>query len=131
MDNDGNFIICEQLNQRVQIWDPSGKTVLHMFGSPGTNRGEFKSPWGIAVDRESGVIIVADAENNRLQLFSSTGQFLEMNYGPGDSLPPGAKLKNIINPVIDQDGNVIVADTIHRRVIMFKTEASPEYYDLL
>lgn len=46
------------------------------WGSFGTSGGsKFNHPWGIAVD-ENGDVFVADSGNDRIQKFSSTGQFL-------------------------------------------------------
>ena len=55
------------------------------FGSTGKAQGEFKEPWGIAVSEKTGTIAVADTENNRIQMFSSDGNFLreiELNNKP-------------------------------------------------
>ncbi len=53
----------------------TGGEKLRSFGSSGTGNGQFKSPWGIALD-SSGDVWVADSENNRVQEFSSTGTYL-------------------------------------------------------
>ena len=44
------------------------------FGSHGTGTGQFDTPRDVAID-EAGAIYVADAGNNRVQKFSSTGVF--------------------------------------------------------
>lgn len=52
------------------------------FGSYGSGPGEFASPRDAAVD-EAGNIYVADAENNRIQAFTSTGTFKWQKGGIG------------------------------------------------
>ena len=46
------------------------------FGSTGKAQGEFDVPTDIAVSVKTGTIVVADAENKRIQMFSSDGNFL-------------------------------------------------------
>jgi len=46
------------------------------FGSIGKGQGEFEKPWYIAVSEKTGTIAVADFEKNKIQMFSSSGNFL-------------------------------------------------------
>ncbi len=62
-------------NARIHKFDPEGRLELS-WGEPGSNPGHFNVPHGIAVDA-SGIIYVADRENSRIQLFSSSGDFLD------------------------------------------------------
>ena len=45
------------------------------FGRTGKATGEFDGPCDIAINEQTGDIAVADAKNNRVQLFSSNGHF--------------------------------------------------------
>jgi hypothetical protein len=60
-------------NARVHRFSPSGE-LLSSWGEPGSGPGQFNLPHSIAVDR-SGRVYVADRENNRIQIFSSDGEF--------------------------------------------------------
>jgi DNA-binding beta-propeller fold protein YncE len=62
-------------NARVHRFSPDGK-LLHSWGEPGSGPGQFHIPHGIAVDC-SGTIYIADRENSRIQLFTSSGKFLD------------------------------------------------------
>lgn len=62
-------------NARVHKFSPRGE-LLFSWGEPGSERGQFNVPHGIAVDAE-GIVYVADRENSRLQLFTPEGQFLD------------------------------------------------------
>ena len=55
------------------------------FGSGGSKNGQFTNPQGIALD-QSGNIYVADQQNNRIQKFDSSGNFLSQigSLGSGD-----------------------------------------------
>ena len=68
MDADGNLIVCEFGNNRVQKIDPNTGRGLAMWGAPGRDLGQLAYPWGVAVDKRDRVVTV-DAGNNRLQVF--------------------------------------------------------------
>ena len=58
----------------IHVFSPDGKKLLS-FGSRGSGQGQFLHPMGVAVDKD-GNILVVDSENNRVQKFTSEGQFL-------------------------------------------------------
>lgn len=60
-------------NDRVQKLTADGEYVMS-FGSFGPGAGQFQRPSGIVV--HDGRVFVADAMNNRLQVFTDTGKFL-------------------------------------------------------
>jgi len=62
-------------NDRIQKFDPDGNHVL-TIGSCGIEPGEFQRPSGIVWD--DGELIVADAINNRIQVFKDDGTFLRI-----------------------------------------------------
>jgi hypothetical protein len=59
-----NCIIKKQNNEEILRW-----------GQEGSGNGSFKQPAGIAID-EDGFIYVADKGNNRIQVFTSYGEFI-------------------------------------------------------
>ncbi len=67
-DADGNLIVCEFGNNRVQKVDPKTGNGIAVWGGPGRAEGQLAYPWGVAVDKRDRVITV-DAGNNRLQVF--------------------------------------------------------------
>lgn len=54
---------------RISLFTAEGK-LLGRFGSPGTGMGQFRTPWGIAVDSR-GRVRVADTQNRRIVAISS------------------------------------------------------------
>ncbi len=58
---------------------------LAKWGSEGSGDGQFRSPWGIAVDA-SGNVYVADFGNDRVQKFGPDGAFITKwgSEGTGD-----------------------------------------------
>jgi len=63
----GNLIVCEFGNNRLQLFDPEGVS-LGIYGKAGRAEGELAYPWGVAVDEE-GMVYVVDAGNNRIQVW--------------------------------------------------------------
>ena len=104
LDNSQNIYVADANDDRVLKLSPSGQTLLalgrkktHRDGrtefQPGNGPGEFNKPSGIAVDL-SGNIYVSDTENNRVQIFSSSGAFsLAFNLPPVSVIPAQAGIQ--------------------------------------
>lgn len=70
----GEFFVSDGYsNARVHKYTPDGDRVLS-WGQSGTDPGEFNTVHNIAID-SNGRVYVADRENHRVQVFSSTGEF--------------------------------------------------------
>jgi DNA-binding beta-propeller fold protein YncE len=63
-------------NARVHKFSPEA-AYLYSWGEPGTAPGQFNLPHGVWFDRR-GRLLVADRENDRVQLFDQDGKFLEI-----------------------------------------------------
>ena len=68
LDSEGNFYAVDNDWFRVVKRSPSG-TVLTLWGTYGTGDGQFDQPYGIAVNRTTGWVYVAEEYNNRVQVF--------------------------------------------------------------
>ena len=100
-------------NGEIYVADGYGNSAIHRFsaegkhleswGAPGAGRGQFTTPHGIWVDRRERVL-VADRENNRVQLFSPEGDF----YGEWTDL------YHPMDIYVDGTGTVYVTDQIPR-----------------
>lgn len=62
-------------NARIHRFAPDGR-LRFSWGSPGTGPGQFRIPHGIAVDGR-GRVWVADRENDRIQIFTDAGEFVD------------------------------------------------------
>jgi peptidylglycine monooxygenase len=107
-------------NGDIYVADGYGNSAVHRFsgdgkhlgswGMPGDGRGQFTTPHGIWVDARERVL-VADRENNRVQLFSPEGDF----YGAwGDLYHP-------MDIYVDRAGTTYVTDQIPR-ITMYSPE---------
>ncbi|MGH2460732.1 MAG: peptidyl-alpha-hydroxyglycine alpha-amidating lyase family protein [Chloroflexota bacterium] len=61
-------------NARVHRFSAKGD-LIQSWGQPGTEPGHFNLPHGIAVAAD-GQVLVADRENDRIQIFSPEGEFI-------------------------------------------------------
>ncbi|KAI6658089.1 PEP-CTERM domain protein [Oopsacas minuta] len=80
-------------------------------GKEGSAPGEFKGPRGVAIEPESGHIYVADQYNNRIQIFSQSGDYLN-HFG-------NQHLKEPWGILIHED-NIYVTDIEHHAIFLFK-----------
>jgi DNA-binding beta-propeller fold protein YncE len=63
-------------NARVHKFDADGQ-YLFSWGEPGTAPGQFNLPHGVWIDRR-GRLLLADRENDRVQVFDQNGKLLEV-----------------------------------------------------
>ena len=68
------FIADGYANCRIHKFSPDGKQLLS-WGEPGDGPGQFNLPHGVWVDRH-GRVLVADRENDRVQVFTQEGEYL-------------------------------------------------------
>jgi sugar lactone lactonase YvrE len=75
--HDGHLYISDGYgNCQVHHFDEAG-TLVQSWGTPGRGPGELYVPHAIAVDAQ-GRVLVADRENERIQIFSGSGEVLEI-----------------------------------------------------
>ncbi|HLH42075.1 MAG TPA: peptidyl-alpha-hydroxyglycine alpha-amidating lyase family protein [Bryobacteraceae bacterium] len=93
-DSAGDIYVADGLgNARVAKFDKNGKFVKS-WGSRGSGPGQFNQVHGIAIDANNNVY-VADAGNNRIQVFGGDGTFKTQFTGIGSPaaicITPGAR----------------------------------------
>jgi DNA-binding beta-propeller fold protein YncE len=73
---DGSIYVSDgYANTRVHHFSPSLE-LLASWGEPGSGDGEFRLPHSVCV-LDDGRVVVADRENERLQVFDADGDFLQ------------------------------------------------------
>mgnify|MGYP000725228445 CR=1 FL=1 len=99
--------VADNNHHQVIAFKLTGENVLK-FGSQGTGTGQFKNPTDVTIDKD-GNIWVVDYNNNRLQVFSSDGNFIN-TYGQYDN----AASFRIYDPYITikgPDGNYWISES--------------------
>jgi tripartite motif-containing protein 71 len=113
-DLDGNIIVADRSNNRVQIFRPDG-TFYHKFGEQGSEPGQFDRPAGIATDIMYR-IVVADKDNHRIQVFKTSGEFLFMFGEKGNKQ---GQFNYPWDVDVNSEGQIIVSDTRNHRIQLF------------
>lgn len=73
---DGEIYVTDgYANSVVHRFSPTGK-LIQTWGRPGTGPGEFCTPHAVWIDR-SNRVLVADRENNRIQIFDRDGNYTD------------------------------------------------------
>jgi tripartite motif-containing protein 71 len=115
---DNRIVVADTGNNQIELYSPgsSGRCATCQFGTFGSGNGMLNSPRDVAVDG-TGNIYVADAGNNRVQKFDSSGNFLWASPGNPSSACVFSQAKSTclnspIGVTWDATNNVLlVADT--------------------
>ncbi|HYN86967.1 MAG TPA: flippase activity-associated protein Agl23 [Ardenticatenaceae bacterium] len=132
---DGNVVVADGGNHRIQILAPDG-SVVRSFGSfcnladgsgcQGAGEGQFNEPWGVAVGPD-GSIYVADTWNHRVQKFTAEGEFVRQWGSFEDTAGALGTASTFWGPrsvAVDPQGNVYVTDTGNKRVQKFDADGT-------
>jgi sugar lactone lactonase YvrE len=107
---------------RAQNFIPTTYAFLAQFGSYGTGNGKFNIPDFAATDG-SGNVFITDQQNNRVEKFDRSGNYLIQFGNPGSGNghfgPNGPS-----GIAVDGSGNVFVADYGNNRVEKFDNNGS-------
>lgn len=94
--------------------DPTGKLVA-TIGKPGGPEGYLGYPNGLAI--VGGQIVVADSNNQRVQVFDKSGNLVSIKTDLGLSLPRGM--------AVDRFGRLLVVDTFGHNVVALDKDLKP------
>jgi peptidylglycine monooxygenase len=100
------FVADGYANSRVHRFSPTGEHILS-WGGPGSLAGQFRVPHGIWIDSDE-TVYVADRENNRVQLFTTGGIFI-------DEWPDFYRPTDVF---IDSEGLIYVPDHVPRLTVL-------------
>ncbi|HSS33527.1 MAG TPA: 6-bladed beta-propeller [Solirubrobacterales bacterium] len=114
VDSSGNLLVADELNNRVQVFNPAGE-YIRTIGSAGSGNGQFSRPGGVAVD-PSGNIWVSDTNHDRIQKFNAKGEYLLKTGTTGTG---NGQFNEPEGLGVDSKGNVYVADSVNGRIEKF------------
>ena len=109
------LLVLDTLQSRIFRFDLPNRSSKGSFGSDGAAQGQFHYPTNIFVT-STGRIIVSDAFNFRVQVFSAQGHFLFTLGGMGDGPGTFSRPKGV---AADSDGNIYVVDALFDNVQVF------------
>jgi uncharacterized protein (TIGR03663 family) len=142
---DGAWVVADAGNHRVLVLDshgflrsvigdgPCAMTTPDRTGCTDPDEGgpltvgdgQLKEPWGVAVD-DSGEIYVADTWNGRVQVFDRQGVFRRKwgRFGMVSASTDALLLYGPRGLGFDDAGNLVVADTGNKRLLVFTPDGS-------
>ncbi len=114
---DGDFLLGDGYqNGRIVRYNAAGELVSE-FGSVGSGPGQFDLIHGVAVDRDHR-IYVGDRTNNRIQVFTEDGEFIE-------------EWPDVTDPVgifIDENDAVWVISAAVNRILKYNLDGVLQYH---
>jgi len=110
---DGDVYVSDSGNARVQVFTAQGRFV-RQFGSYGSGKGQFLSPYHLAVDA-TGDVYVADDQAGTLSKFSPAGKVLWQIGGSASSDPDLSGLFKFSG--FDVHGRLVVVNDAVNRVL--------------
>ena len=116
-DSAGNVYTMDTVNQRVVEWTASG-SIIRACGQRGfTSVGDFNWPRGLAIDRSTGQIWIADTKQDDIQILGADCSPIS-KFGTA-----GSGLQNLNWPfsiaIRQSDRIAWVADTLNNRVVSY------------
>jgi DNA-binding beta-propeller fold protein YncE len=125
IDTENRLLYVSDIDQdQVLVYDADTLKLKRRIGTGGhkhelTTPGDFARPAGLAVDRE-GNLYVADALNNRIEIFDGDGKFISTFGKAGDGPGYFSRPKGV---AIDGDDHIWVVDGMQDRVQVFNRDA--------
>ncbi|XP_047247893.1 tripartite motif-containing protein 3-like [Girardinichthys multiradiatus] len=98
--------------------NPIEDELIYRVGTRGRDKGEFTNLQGISAST-NGRIVVADSNNQCIQVFSNDGQF-KMRFGVRGRSP--GQLQRPTGVTVDMNGDIIVADYDNRWISIFSSD---------
>ncbi len=114
---DGTIYVADGYNDRVQVFSADGEFVTKWGGPLALNikgpfNGWFQTVSSIDIDQD-GFVYTADFYNNRVQKFSSDGQFINSIGDTGDSK---FQLDRVVAVAVSQNGTVFLSNFGHNQI---------------
>ncbi|MDP2168670.1 MAG: 6-bladed beta-propeller [Thermodesulfovibrionales bacterium] len=113
---DGRLFVGDSVKKKVLVIEPGGKS--YPLEDPGY---KFDTPGGIAIDNANGRVIIADAKNHNISVWSLEGRFL-FSFGKR-----GTEFGDLNFPyavAADKEGRIYVVDSGNFRIQIFDKDGN-------
>ena len=107
VDGDGNILVVDGCNHRIQKFTEDGK-FLTAVGQKGNKLLEFSSPTGVAINPRNRKVYICDRSNHRIQILNAN---LTFSSSFGSSGSGDGQFNYPWDVAFDNTGNVYVADS--------------------
>lgn len=116
---DGNIItIADFYNHRIILQQDDEVTII---GEEGHNDGELYYPTDVEIEND--LIYVADAYNNRVQVFDFKGNYVRMiGYNQGIKVATGLKVKDSQVFIVDFEGNRVLVYGLNGKLLQILSD---------
>jgi PKD repeat protein len=120
------ILVTDRYNDRLQAFDELGNFVS-AYGEHGAGPGQFYDPRGVAAT-DDGMVVVADANNSRLQILSFDGTEFTFvrEVDAGLSLPTGVAIYGQDYILVADTGRVVLLD-VEGNLVAEYTEPNDGY----
>ena len=110
------YVVCQGDNM-IKMYS-TDKTFIREFGGKGNGNGQFSRPYSICTDRQ-GRLLVADSGNNRVQVFTLEGNFIDSFSCPTSPY----------DVAVDPEGNVHVALVENDHIAVYSQDCTYRYME--
>ncbi len=117
-DSCGNYFITDSGNHRIRKFDNQWQEVL-TFGESGEDPGQFQYPLCVSI-ASNDLLYIADLNNNRIQIFTSFGQYL--NTIDHADVPLEAPCLTLV----DSTGNLYIGSTFDTKILRYQVSMDTE-----
>lgn len=114
--------VSQGRQHKISVFNLTGDFIFE-FGGPGTDKGFFAAPQGLAVDKKSR-LFVADMLNSRIQVFDKDGQYLDDFEFFGDASTGYENPKDI---EFGPDGNLYIVDQRKALLVSYSIDGKYRY----
>ena len=112
------LFVCDRKNHRIGVFQ-YGQRFQYCFGQHGTQPGTFNEPLDLTLNNSEDQLFITDAANNRIQVFTTKGQFLKV-FGNFTDVP--FKLQWPVGIHYTPDGHLLISSYETNCVLVFEED---------
>jgi DNA-binding beta-propeller fold protein YncE len=125
----GDILVGDYWNMRVQRFHPDGTFVENFIDNPGFGDTQHQAPYGLAVDPDSCDVYMADTDRRQVDRYDQDGTFLN-SLGQNGVIGETPSTFRYASRVAVEDGLVFVADTWAHRISVWAPNGTQQLWEL-